>query len=1720
LTAPISAGTANLTAKAAAGDAGKTAAVAFTADTSTARVVTLTPSKTTGLANGTDSVTLTATVQDAHGNPVGAGVTVNWGTSLGKLASATSATNASSTATVVLTAPISAGTANLTAKAAAGDAGKTAAVAFTADPSTARVVTLTPSKTTGLANGTDTVTLTATVEDANGNPVGAGVTVNWGTSLGSLASATSTTNASSAATVVLRSPTAPGTANLMAKAVASDPGKTAAVVFNVDTSTARVVTLTPSKTTGLANGTDTVTLTATVQDAHGNPVGAGVTVNWGTGLGKLASATSATNASSIATVVLTAPTSAGTANLTAKAVASDPGKTAAVTFTADASTARVVTLAPSKTTGLANGTDSVTLTATVQDANGNPVGAGVTVNWGTSLGKLASATSATNASSTATVVLTAPTSAGTANLTAKAAAGDAGKTASVAFTADPSTARVVTLTPSKTTGLANGTDTVTLTATVEDANGNPVGAGVTVNWGTSLGKLASATSATNASGTATVVLGSPTAPGTANLTAKAVASDPGKTAAVVFNVDTSTARVVTLTPSKTTGLANGADTVTLTATVEDAHGNPVGAGVTVDWGASFGDLASSTSTTNASSTATIVLTAPTAPGIANVTAKASASDAGKITSVTFNVDTSTARVVKLSVDKATALANGVDVVTLTAAVEDVFGNPVGAGVKVNWGASLGDLASSTADTDSRGIAKVVLTAPTTTGTANLTAKAVAADPGKTAGVVFLADASTARVVTLTPSKTTGLANGTDSVTLTATVEDANGNPVGSGVTVNWGTSLGSLASATSTTDPSSTATVVLRSPTAPGTANLTAKAVAGDAGKTASVVFNVDKSTARVVTLTPSKTTGLANGTDTVTLTATVQDAHGNPVGAGVTVNWGTGLGSLASATSTTNASSTATVVLRSPTTPGTANLTAKAVAGDAGKTASVVFNVDTSTARVVTLTPSKTTGLANGTDSVTLTATVQDAHGNPVGAGVTVNWGTSRGTLANATSMTNASSTATVVLKAPTAAGVANLTAKAVAADPGKTGAVTFTADASTARVVTLTPSKTTGLANGTDSVTLTATVQDANGNPVGAGVTVNWGTSRGTLASTTSATNASSTATVVLKAPTAAGVANLTAKAVAADPGKTGAVTFTADASTARVVTLTPSKTTGLANGTDTVTLTATVQDANGNPVGAGVTVNWGTSRGTLASATSATNASSTATVVLKAPTAAGVANLTAKAVAADPGKTGAVTFTADASTARVVTLTPSKTTALVNSTDSVTLTATVQDANGNLVGAGVTVNWGTSLGNLASATSATNASGTATVVLRSPSAAGTANLTAKAVASDPGKTAAVVFNVDPALHRVFVVNASKTTGYVDGADRITFSAVVRDSLGRNVAGVDVTWSASPNAIIAAGTKTKTDANGLAAVDAIGTAGGVHTITATAAAADPGKSVNVTFTTPSIVGLAMSAGQINANGVATSTATATVAFPDGKPYVGAIQFHAAIGTFQNGSNVLTTTTGGTGQAQVVIKSSTPGNGQITASIGQIAPTRPVLIVFAGASLTSLDPLNNNVPANGSSTITLRAGVHFPDGTPAVGFPVTWANTGGVLSAATTYVGADGFTYNYISSTTAVTHGIYAYYNGGQRYVLATFATMCFVESGAPFGGSIQEHQEPGIGPNGTYTFSWGSLYDVRYYGTTYPELVTGGWIYYKAGGPSQYGNADWNEPNIYPIQRRPVGC
>lgn len=187
-----------------------------------------------------------------------------------------------------------------------------------------------------------------------------------------------------------------------------------------------------------------------------------------------------------------------------------------------------------------------------------------------------------------------------------------------------------------------------------------------------------------------------------------------------------------------------------------------------------------------------------------------------------------------------------------------------------------------------------------------------------------------------------------------------------------------------------------------------------------------------------------------------------------------------------------------------------------------------------------------------------------------------------------------------------------------------------------------------------------------------------------------------------------------------------------TARVLSVTASPPSILANNSETSTLTATLVDGDGYLVGFGIPATWGTSNGQLSNTSTVTDASGKTSVALRG-TVAGWATVTASAVAG--AASANVTLLPDASTSRVVTLTPSPSSVPADLTP-VSLYATVRDAYNNILPAGQSVYWATTLGSLNTGVSYTDAKGVAVATIAS-SSAGDATIYAKTNVSNNATT-----------------------------------------------------------------------------------------------------------------------------------------------------------------------------------------------------------------------------------------------------------------------------------------------------------------------------------------------------------------------------------------------
>ena len=444
--------------------------VAFTADATTAKVFSITSSSTTLLADGISLVTIDAILQDENGNIVPVNTPVTWTTTNGQLSALSTLTDINGKATVTFKTSI-AGNIVVTANATKGNG--TVTINATPNTSTARVTAISPSVASVVANNISTSVISATVHDVNGNPVPANTPVAWTTTVGVLSAATTYTDAAGNTSVSIKSV---NSGNALVTATATQGYMSTNIIFTVDSSTFSPVNLSSSVISAIADDTDTISFDVDIQDANGNPAPANTTVSWTTSLGVLGSAQSLTDSNGHTTMTLKSNT-AGVANvIVSTTFGSAP---ISVTFTPVASTANVFSVTSAVTNILANNTATTVFSATVHDSN-NQVVPNATVNWSTTLGNLSNATSVTNASGVAVITLSG-TVAGTATVSATSDAGTA-KTANVQLDADPSTANIFDISSSSTDVLADGSTPVNIYVQLADAYGNPLGAGITVNW--------------------------------------------------------------------------------------------------------------------------------------------------------------------------------------------------------------------------------------------------------------------------------------------------------------------------------------------------------------------------------------------------------------------------------------------------------------------------------------------------------------------------------------------------------------------------------------------------------------------------------------------------------------------------------------------------------------------------------------------------------------------------------------------------------------------------------------------------------------------------------------------------------------------------------------------------------------------------------------------------------------------------------------------------------------------------------------------------------------------------------------------------------------------------------------------------------------------------------------------------------------------------------------
>jgi len=1244
------------------------------------------------VADGATASTITVVVRDANGNPVaGQSVQLAASGSDNTLVQPAALTDALGVATGTLASTLAeTKTIGVVVNPGASQVALADAptVGFVGDPSAISAALSTVSVSPGLnvvADGVTASTITVTVRDVHGNAVpGQSVQLGASGTANALVQPAAMTNALGVASGTLASTKAEG--KTIAAIVNPGAGQIAlaqapTIEFVGDPSTISAALSSGSavpSTDVVADGLALSTISFVVRDAHGNPV-AGQTI-------QLAASGTDNTIVQPAAVTDASGSASGTlasthAELKTIAVTINPGAgqvvvaaAASVGFVGDPSTisAALSSASASPSAGVvADGSTASTITVTVRDAHANPVaGQLVQLAASGSSNTLVQPASVTNALGIATGTLASThAESKTVSVVVNPGAGQVALAAAptVGFVGDPSAISAalssVSAVPDANV-VADGLASSTITVAVRDVHGNAVpGVSVQLASSGSDNTIAQPAAVTDALGIASGTLASTHAESkvvSATVNPGAGQTVLAETPSIGFVGDPSTisAALSSASASPSSGVvADGAAVSTISVTVRDAHGNAV-AGQTVQLSASGSSntlvqpvavtdalgVATGTIASTLAETKTIGIVVNPGAGQVGLAAAPTVGFVGDPSTISAALSTLSAS------PNANVVANGTANSTITVTVRDANGNPVaGQTVQLAASGSSNTLVQPVAVTNALGIATGTLASTlaetkTVTAIVNPGPSQVALVDAPTVG--FVGDPSTisAALSSASASPNTGVvADGATLSTISVTVRDANGNAVaGQSVQLAASGTNNTLVQPVAATDALGVASGTLAS-TRAETKTVTVVINPGASqvvlASTPTVAFVGDPSTisAALSTMSASPSTGVvANGTASATITVTVRDAHGNAVAgqtvqlaasgtdntlvqpAAVTSALGTASGTLASTHAETKA-------LGAIVNPG-----AGQVALSAAPT--VVFTGDPSTisASLSSVGASPSTGIiANGVAAATITVTVRDANGNPVaGQSVQLAATGTGNTLGQPAAFTNAAGVATGTLASTVAA---TKTISAIV-NPGvgqialsQTPTAAFVADASTISaslsLASATPS--IGLvANGLALSTISVTVRDAHGNPVSGQVVQLSASGTGNIVVQPLAlTNASGVATGTLASILAA-TKTIT---VTVNPGAgqvvlsaAPTVAFIADVTTisALLSTVNASPAFGArANGTDSVSITVTVRDANGNPVsGQNVALAATGSSNTLAQPLSTTNASGQASGTIK--------------------------------------------------------------------------------------------------------------------------------------------------------------------------------------------------------------------------------------------------------------------------------------------------------------------------------------------------------------------------------------------------------------------------------------------------------------------------------------------------------------------------
>ncbi|OAT51358.1 Ig-like domain-containing protein [Providencia heimbachae] len=1267
------------------------------------------------VANGKNPVEIKIQLTDTHGNPL-ANTEVTWGSNKDSkeviFKDTVTTTDKDGFATAIINSTVS-GEVQITATADSATP-QDIQVTFVPDKTTSTIATnnIHIAQKETVANGKTPNVVEIKVTDAHGNPV-PNTEVKFATDKGQLTETVVKTDSHGVAKTEITS-TVAGDAIITITVDGKETQQT--LQFESDKTTPQISSPTVNTTQPqVANGKNPVEIKIQLTDTHGNPL-ANTDITWDSNKAPkevvFKDTVTTTDKDGFATAIINSTVS-GEVQITATASGATP-QDIQVTFVPDKTTSTIATnnihIAQKET--VANGKTPNVVEIKVTDAHGNPV-PNTEVKFATDKGQLTETTVKTDRHGVAKTEITS-TVAGDAIITITVDGKETQQT--LQFESDKTTPQLVKPNTSNPPQVANGAAPFEIKTQLTDANGNPL-ANTVVKWlsdkSSSEVTFSNTTTMTDKDGYATTQVTSTTA-GNVVITATANNTSPQKIS-VEFLPDNSTATIKPsdLVISHTSSVADGSTPNTVSVTVTDAKGNKI-PNIEVGFKTDKGNLTNTKVMTDANGIAKTELKS-TEIGNALVTISVGGNSFDK--TISFIANHQTAKVNSVIPEpKKLYLADGKTRVIYTAKVIDANNNPI-ANMDVNWSSNLPtselEITPKISKTDAQGVTTIAVTS---TKAAPVIVTASVNNNSKSASSIsFTADNTKAQISAFNISKQTIIANGTDTTLIDTYITDNYGNPL-EGVEVKFTNNRGkdvNIATLSPLFKTNKNGYVKVEVSTRKAMEIILSAQIASNSSAKSTTIRSIADNSTATATITASKdSVQISQRTQKVTLKAVVKDAEQNPL-VNTPITWLSDNNQLNTNTTLTDSQGQAQVEL-SGYTAGKTTVTAQLLNSNEEQKV-IQFLASEAKAQYSSFEIKPQTITANGQMQATAIFTLKDQWDNPI-TGKSVQWESDNKAITISDKQELATNKGVYQAKiSGTQAG--SYTIKAISGTIIKQKMIGFVADQSTS---TLTDINITGLssvkADGVSHITVQAIIKDAAGNPA-SGIPVGWKTEIGELNQVISNTDYRGIAQVTLTS-SIAGKGKVSAILGQSTKKIANEITFLPDSpskSASTVVLTVPS----ISAATGKTEVIVTIKDNTGNRLwGLHKKISLGYSTDLGLEKTPVFTENKTRVGTYHAELSGIKAGKTNVSVYVDGVKLDndvALTVTANSRTAKVRgDITSVKTTEVVG--NEVTYNATFEDANGNLLGAGVPVFWIANDGTLLSASQTiTDANGQSRITVK---------------------------------------------------------------------------------------------------------------------------------------------------------------------------------------------------------------------------------------------------------------------------------------------------------------------------------------------------------------------------------------------------------------------